>query len=361
MSATLTSPGPAVPASPRVRAVTDFAEISRRIQDAGLMRRRYAYYWAKLVGMVLVWAALITVFVVIGDSWWQLTTAVVAAVVMTQTAFLGHDAAHRQMFVSGKWNEWTSLVVANLFVGLSYGWWQHKHTKHHGNPNKEGVDPDIDLPVLAFTATQAASRRNPFTRWFAAHQGWFFFPLLLLEGLDLHYQGLKRVVGREPIARRGIEILFLGTRLVGYVVLVFAVLSPVKAVVFVALHLALFGLYMGGSFAPNHKGMPIVPKDLKVDFLRRQVLMSRNVTGGRFVDVALGGLNYQIEHHLFPSMPRVSLRHAQPIIAAFCAEKDVKYTQTGLFESYGIVIRYLNEVGLGARDTFTCPLVQSHR
>ena len=89
--------------------------------------------------------------------------------------------------------------------------------------------------------------------------------------------------------------------------------------------------------------------------------MSRNVTGGRFVDVALGGLNYQIEHHLFPSMPRVSLRHAQPIIAAFCAEKDVKYTQTSLFASYRIVIRYLNEVGLGARDTFTCPLVQSYR
>ncbi|PFG34525.1 fatty acid desaturase family protein [Sanguibacter antarcticus] len=362
MSATLTLPDPSVPPeSPRVRAVTDFAEISRRIQDAGLMRRRYAYYWAKLVGMVVVWAALITAFVLVGDSWWQLATAVVAAVVMTQTAFLGHDAAHRQMFVSGKWNEWTSLVVANLFVGLSYGWWQHKHTRHHGNPNKEDVDPDIDLPVLAFTATQAASRRNPFTRWFAAHQGYFFFPLLLLEGIDLHYQGLKRVFGREPIARRGVEILFLGTRLVGYVVLVFAVLSPVKAVVFIALHLALFGLYMGGSFAPNHKGMPIVPKDLKIDFLRRQVLMSRNVTGGRFVDVALGGLNYQIEHHLFPSMPRISLRRAQPIIAAFCAEKDVKYTQTTLFTSYGIVIRYLNEVGLGARDNFTCPLVQSYR
>lgn len=362
MSATLTSPGPAVPpASPRVRAVTDFAEISRLVQDAGLMRRRYAYYWAKLVGMVVVWAALITAFVLVGDSWWQLVTAVVAAIVMTQTAFLGHDAAHRQMFVSGKWNEWTSLVVANLFVGLSYGWWQHKHTKHHGNPNKEGVDPDIDLPVLAFTATQAASRRNPFTRWFAAHQGFFFFPLLLLEGVDLHYQGLKRVFGREPIARRGVEILFLGTRLVGYVVLVFAVLSPVKAVVFVALHLALFGLYMGGSFAPNHKGMPIVPKDLKVDFLRRQVLMSRNITGGRWVDIFMGSLNFQVEHHLFPSMPSPALRQVRPMVKEFCAERGIKYTETTLVESYGIVVRYLNTVGLAARDPFQCPLTAQFR
>jgi fatty acid desaturase len=347
--------------TPRVRAVTDFAEISRRIQDADLMRRRYGYYWAKLVGMVVVYAALVAAFVAIGDSWWQLATALVAAVVMTQAAFLGHDAAHRQIFRSGRWNEWTSLVVANLFVGLSYGWWQHKHTRHHGNPNKDGVDPDIDLPILAFTPEQAAARRNPATRWFATHQGWFFFPLLLLEGLDLHYQGLKRVLGREPIARRGIEILFLGARLGGYVALVLLTLSPLKAVVFMAVHLGLFGLYMGGSFAPNHKGMPIVPKDMKIDFMRRQVLMSRNVTGGRFVDVALGGLNYQVEHHLFPSMPRVALRHAQPIVEAFCAEKDVTYTQTGLFASYGIVVRYLNRVGLGERDTFTCPLVQTYR
>ena len=64
---------------------------------------------------------------------------------MTQIAFLGHDAAHRQMFKSGRWNDWVSLIIANLLVGISYGWWQSKHTRHHANPNKEGADPDIAL------------------------------------------------------------------------------------------------------------------------------------------------------------------------------------------------------------------------
>lgn len=361
MSSTLTPPASLPSESPRVRAVSDFSEIMVQIQNAGLMRRRYTYYWSKLIGMVAVFAALVVGMIILGDSWWQILVAVPAAVIMTQTAFLGHDAAHRQIFKSGKWNEWISLIVANLFVGLSYGWWQHKHTKHHGNPNKATVDPDIDLPVLSFTPEQAAARRSPFARWFGARQGWFFFPLLLLEGLDLHFQGLKRVLGPEPIKRRTIEIVFLGSRLGAYVALLFLVMSPGKAVVFMAVHLGLFGLYMGCSFAPNHKGMPIVPKDLKLDFLRRQVLMSRNVKGGFFMDVALGGLNYQVEHHLFPSMPRIALRRAQPIVAEFCARKGVPYVQTGLFESYGIVIRYLNEVGLGVRDTFSCPLVQNYR
>ena len=362
-STAISSPqtGAPEPRSQRNRQVSDYTDLAREVRDAGLLQRNYAYYWAKLVGMVAVYAALVTAFVLVGDTWWQMITAVVGAVVMTQAAFLGHDAAHRQIFVSGRWNDWTSLVVANLFVGLSYGWWQHKHTKHHGNPNKDGVDPDINLPVLAFTPDQASSRKNPLTRWFTRHQGWFFFPLLFLEGLELHAAGLKRVFGREPIARRWVEITFLAVRLAGYVALVWWVLSPLTALAFFVVHLGLFGLYMGGSFAPNHKGMPIVPKDLRIDFLRRQVLMSRNVTGGRFIDVALGGLNYQIEHHLFPSMPRTSLRRAKVIVERFCAERGVTYTQTTLLASYGIVVRYLNDVGLGVRDTFTCPLAQNMR
>ena len=107
--------------------------------------------------------------------------------------------------------------------------------------------------------------------------------------------------------------------------------------------------------------MPVVPKDARVDFLRRQVLMSRNIRGGRVTDFAMGGLNYQIEHHLFPNMPRPNLRHVQPLVRAFCEEHGVAYTQTSLMASYAIVVRYLNAVGLRARDPFTCPLVQQFR
>ena len=75
------------------------------------------------------------------------------------------------------------------------------------------------------------------------------------------------------------------------------------------------------------------------------MLTSRNVNGGWLTDFALGGLNYQIEHHLFPSMPRPSLHRSQPLIAAFCAERDVAYCQTTLLESYSQALRYLNATG----------------
>src|SRR3712207_2342942 len=90
--------------------------------------------------------------------------------------------------------------------------------------------------------------------------------------------------------------------------------------------------------------MPTLTEADQLDFLRRQVLTSRNVAGSRLVDFALGGLNYQVEHHLFPSMPRPNLRRAQRLVADFCAERGVRYAETGLFDSYRQVLRHLHDV-----------------
>jgi len=118
--------------------------------------------------------------------------------------------------------------------------------------------------------------------------------------LNLHAESVKSVLRRAPVKHRGMEAGFLVVRLGGYVAALLLLLPPGKAAAFVGVQLAVFGVLLGGAFAPNHIGMPIVPAGLKVDFLRRQVLMSRNISGGRIAGYALGGLNYQIEHHLFP-------------------------------------------------------------
>jgi fatty acid desaturase len=350
-----------VPGSARERQVSDFTALTQQVQDAGLMRRAYGYYWSKMIGLTAAGLALAVVFVLVGDSWWQMVTAVVLALLLTQIAFLGHDAAHRQIFVSGKWNEWVSLVIINLFAGMGLGWWQRKHNKHHAAPNKVDADPDIEPGVLVWTPEDAAARKTRLTRWLATKQGWFFFPLLLLEGVNLHVQGIKRALGREKVKRRWVELSFITVRLVSYVVLVFYVLPPGKAAAFIGVQLAVFGLYMGLSFAPNHIGMPIVPPDVKIDFLRRQVLMSRNVTGGRWVDTFMGGLNFQVEHHLFPSMARPNLRKVAPTVRAYCHDLGVRYTETTLAQSYRAVHDYVNRVGRDGLDVWACPLAAQYR
>lgn len=346
---------------PRDRYVSVYTELSRNVREQGLLRRRYGYYWTRIVAAVAAFALIWAAVALLGNSWFQLILAALLAVVVTQFGFLGHDGAHRQIFASAAWNEWTARVLSGAFAGLSYGWWMAKHNKHHAAPNQEGKDPDIGPGAIAFTPDIANSRSTGLAGWFVRHQGWLFFPLLTLEGLNLHFASVVTLLRRGSVAHQRTEAALVIGRLAAYVVVLLVLLPPGKAAAFFGLQMALFGVFLGGAFAPNHKGMPIVPATMKVDFLRRQVLMSRNVRGGLMTDFAMGGLNYQIEHHLFPSMPRPNLKQAQSLVRAHCAKHGVAYTETSLVASYGIVVRYLNQVGLRARDPFDCPLVTQFR
>ncbi|HEY6594927.1 MAG TPA: acyl-CoA desaturase [Asanoa sp.] len=335
------------------RRGSDFARLSRRIAAAGLMDRKPSRYAAAIGLAVGGYAAGWAAFAAVGDSWWQLVVAVLLAVGTTQVAFLGHDAGHRQMFRSRRASDAAGLLCGDLAVGLSYGWWVDKHNRHHANPNHEDHDPDVDAGALVWTAKQA-ERRSGLLRWMARNQAWLFFPLLTLEGLNLHVASVKALFD-VPMRRRRTEAVLLGLHLAGYLTAVFAVLPPAKALLFIAIHKGLWGIYMGCSFAPNHKGMPVLTADDRLDFLRKQVLTSRNVTGGRLVDVALGGLNYQIEHHLFPSMPRPNLRRARPIVRQFCGENGISYEETGLGDAYRRVLTHLASVGSDAVSRYRAP------
>ncbi len=117
----------------------------------------------------------------------------------------------------------------------------------------------------------------------------------------------------RSLKRRPLDGALLCAHFALYPTVLLWLLPPGMAIAFIAVHQGLFGVYLGSLFAPNHKGMPILTGDDRPDFLRRQVLTSRNVRGGWFTDIALGGLNHQIEHHLFPSMPSPNLRKARAI------------------------------------------------
>ncbi|MDN3478085.1 acyl-CoA desaturase [Curtobacterium sp. APC 4022] len=349
--------------SGRGSSTSTYSAVLAQVKEHDLLRRRTGFYWSlfgSLIGtLALAWVA----FSFLGDSWFQLIVAGVLGVLFTQFAFLSHEAAHRQVFASQRWNDRAGRYVGTFLVGLSYSWWMNKHTRHHGNPNTVGKDPDIAPGVIAFIPEDvpASGLKRVFTRF----QGWLFFPLLTLEGINLHWSAVRAVIsGTGTTADRRHRIIegsLLVARFGIYLTAVFWFLPFGMACAFLGVQLAVFGVMMGASFAPNHKGMPTIAHDAKVDFFSRQVRTSRNIRGGWWVSFLMGGLNYQVEHHLFPSMPRPALKQARLLVRDHCDTLDVPYTETTLLRSYGIVVAYLNRVGLAARDPFTCPMVSQLR
>ena len=345
-TAVLRRQSPRAQSAPAQPGGSEYAELSRLVREAGLLQRRTGYYTWKIVVTVGALAGGWAAFVVVGNSWWTLAIAGLLAVLFTQVGFLGHDAGHRQIFSSRRPSYVAGVLLGNLGIGLSYGWWVAKHNRHHAHPNTEGADPDIARGALVFSATQMNGRApRGIVRLIRQYQAYLFFPMLLLEGINLHVASVRALCGPASRHRRT-EATLLAAHFAGYLALVLLVLGPgLKAAAFVIVQQGLFGLYLGCSFAPNHKGMPILTAADRSDFLRRQVLTSRNIRGGWLTDLALGGLNYQIEHHLFPSAPRPSLRRCQPLIRAFCEQRGVTYCQTSLVGSFASVLGHLDKVG----------------
>lgn len=336
-----------------------YMQVSQVVRETGLLRRTPWFYTLVATGIALALAGAVTGFILLGDSWFQLLIAGALGILFTQIAFLAHEAAHRQILASGPANDRLARMLAGS-IGMSYSWWDSKHSRHHANPNRIGKDPDIEVDTISFIEEDAVEARG-LRRAITRRQGWFFFPLLTLEGLNLHRHSLRYLVGRDAAKGRWTELAIIGARFALFLTPVFMLLPLGMAFAFVGVQLAVFGVYMGASFAPNHKGMPVVAHDAKLDFFTKQVRTSRNIRGGWWATWLMGGLNYQVEHHLFPSMARPHLARAREIVREHCATLDVPYTETSLLRSYAIVIEYLNRVGLAARDPFDCPIAAQYR
>jgi fatty acid desaturase len=256
---------------------------------------------------------------------------------------LAHDLAHQQIVGSGRLNVVLGLLVGNFVFGVSRAWWRDNHDAHHAHPNDLQADPNVQILFLACTPEQA-SGRPAWVRWVLRHQVALMIPIFCLEYFSMHHQSLDYAFRGRSGTVRGEGILLLAHFAV-YGFILCATLGVAGAIVFCLVHRALTGLYLASIFAPNHKGMPLTdPLAQPLGFLREQVLTARNIRGGALIDLIYGGLNYQVEHHLFPSMPRNNLKLAQPVVQAFCARHGIAYCEAGFVQSWREIIGHFGNV-----------------
>jgi fatty acid desaturase len=338
--------GTAVLERPRTRTNL-YADLKQRMRTHGLMEKRPI---SSTAWILLVWGAVIlgvALLFVVHNIWLQLADAAYLALVYAQISYVSHDAGHRQIYKDGWKNDFVAFGCA-LIMGMSKSWWVGKHNEHHSHPNQIDLDPDLNIPFLLFTEDEARHKaRKPLARFVVRHQAALFFPALCFVTLDMKKTTLLYLIrNRHELKQPLLEWSLYVVHMILAVGILLYTMGFWPMLAFIAVNQGLLGFVLGSAFAPNHKGMPVLERESTLDFLHRQVITSRNIYGDPFVDFWYGGLNYQIEHHLFPTMPRRNLKHAQVIVKTFCQEYEIDYAETNILGSYRAILQQLREVGM---------------
>jgi fatty acid desaturase len=326
-----------------------YKALRREVIAAGLLKRDYRYYlWRAPLSFTFFIAAALMVFTIARTPLGWITATLALGFATVQVALIGHDAGHLAVFRATPRNWALGQLCWTLVVGVSFWYWNDRHNKHHGHTNDLDEDPDMQgrgVLAVAFTEEEAASRtgwRRAITR--------FQLPLIFI-GLFLFYpafrvEGWVYALRRSRGWRRVVEVALLFINAAMWATPIWLLGWSGLGLVFGA-HLAA-SLYLGGIIAPNHKGMPTWARGARLSFLERQTLSSRNVNGRPLWDFLFGGLNYQIEHHLFPTMPRSNLNKLQRIVKPFCAAHGLPYEEMSPTASYRIVYHELRRAARAA-------------
>jgi fatty acid desaturase len=325
--------------SDQATRTTDYLRLRERVARAGLLEPQLGFYArTAAVTAALLGGGFAGILLVDGLAA-RLALCVPLGFAYGRAGLLVHDLGHRQVFRSYRATTAAGLLLGNLIMGWSWSWWVADHDRHHRHPNRIGQDPSLARTFTAFTERDAVRSRG-FVRFMMRHQAVFELPLysfiallFLIESVTVLVRGRARLVAVEAVLMVAHYPLYLA--------LLLTRLPLGQAILIMVVQKALFGLYAGSVVAPNHKGMTLLEADGKLSYLERQVVTARNVVGSPLVDLWYGGLNSQIEHHLFPAMARNRLPAARPIVRAFCAERGIPYAQTGVLQSYREILGFL--------------------
>jgi len=357
-----------------------YRDLRSKLIMMGMFKSNKWFYAYKCLSNMAIWASACAMVYYSDSVIVHATAAIMLGMFFQQCGWLAHDFLHHQVFRKRKYGDWFGLFWGNLMQGYSVQWWKNKHNGHHAVPNlhnstalSQDGDPDIDtMPLLAWSLKQAQSYRElqadgkdtAFVKFMVKYQAWFYFPILLLARLSWLNESFKCSFGLGAASEnaalelkaKGLQYPFLEKAgIILHYVWVFAVStgygqwSWAYSLAFFLLMTCSCGFLLAIVFGLGHNGMATYDADARPDFWKLQVTTTRNITGGHgfpqaFVDWFCGGLQYQVDHHLFPSLPRHNLRKTHELVRSFCKEWGVQYHEADLVDGTIEVLQHLSKV-----------------
>jgi len=351
-----------------------YRTLRAKLKSMGLFNSSPAYYAYKQVttfALAVISALIIATFS--GRTWTDFAARTAGAMLLgiffQQCGWLCHEIAHHQVFSNRDVGTWVGYFWGNFAQGFSMAWWKNKHNTHHAVPNVHATgadaqngDPDIDtMPFLAWSRPMLKLADSAFAKWMVSHQNYVYFPLLAFARVTWLEQSLAYVLNLDPTAGRqvkgapgelkpvrneSVELFALGLHYVWYFAIAAMHPTLLHALSFVLVTNVTCGLALAVVFSLGHNGMSVYNAAARPDFWKLQVTTTRNVTQDRFgfVHWFCGGLDYQVEHHLFPTAPRHHLPKISELTKEFCAAHGIRYHEAGIIEGTWEVLTHLKDI-----------------
>jgi fatty acid desaturase len=301
--------------------------------------------WGK-VGLLMAGIGLCLTGTIVGPSWAAFVLIPIAAVFATTVAMFGHEGSHRSFSASPRRNALLNHLTFPLLTGLSAQYWRAKHDgAHHGHPNVFAEDPDVGLWPMT-TNQQSHLQCGPFRRWFQRNlQGWAFWPLTLMLPTMMRFSSLQHLY--RSARKHGITGNWLAD--VACLVAHYSLWLVMPTLIWgfaptILVYMAMWTI-VGGLlaliFAPAHIGLPIVVE--QNNDWQHQFETTRNLRLPRVLRFFFVGLDYQVEHHLFPKIPHQELPRAEAIVKAWCERVGITHLDIGYGEAVVSVTRFLRD------------------
>lgn len=329
-----------------VQAGTEvYARLKAEINAAGILDRSPGFY-LPLIVLDFLGYGLCAAGIIAFEALLPLTLACLGFTFFSvQLAGLMHDGGHRAAFASKTLNDVLGCA-AGAAIGMVFPNWTGHHNLHHARPNQEGLDPDLEIPFIA-TSEELFAKKQGLQRLIGRWQAYYYYPMGILVGFSNRLGTSNYFFRRRSRANLWRIALYL-PGIFALFVSPFLLFSLDKAIfVFLLVHFS-SGIYLASCFAPNHKGMQLLPPDTRMSFIEQQVITARSVSGGFLTDLMLVGLNHQIEHHLFPNCPRNKLRRLKPYVRRACEANGITYFEQTFVAANLFLLRHLAAVARGA-------------
>ncbi|XP_071700876.1 acyl-lipid (9-3)-desaturase-like [Rutidosis leptorrhynchoides] len=281
--------------------------------------------------------------------------------VWIQSGFHGHDSGHYKIMMDKKSTRFAQILTMNCLAGISIEWWKRNHNAHHIAVNSLDYDPDLQhMPMFVVSSKFFDSLTSKFyerklnfngiARFLVSYQHYTFYPVMCFARLYLFGQSFPLLLSNKKVANRGQELLGLLVFWIWYPLLVSCLPNWSERVMFVLSSLAISGVQHIQFTLSHYSSSVYVGEPTGNDWFQKQTNGTLNISCSEFMDWFHGGLQFQIEHHLFPRLPRCHLRKISPFVKDLCMKHGLPYDSISFFKANERTIATLRNVALQARD-----------